>query len=239
MSKLEPVLESHHEIKNTLNSLSENLGGYVDELWGALEAREDVLEEYKKQKEDEEVQRLVSSLEDRLKGKEEECVEQSALLDTSTRDLEGSRKMVQELEAVIHELEKNLANSQDTAVHLQQLREEHERVESELETKATRVKDLQSQVLENNAANKAEREKYQKDIETLRKTLDQRMEEVKEAQVQAVETAQHDAFLKMSEIRADLEKQLSKALDERTALQSELEKARKRMRSMESDNQCW
>lgn len=223
-------------MKTRLDSLSENLGGYVDELWGALEAREDVLEEYKRQKEDEEVQRLLSSMEDKFKEKEEQCGEQSVLLGTLTKDLEDSRKTVQELEMMVQELEKNLDTSQNSTMQLEQLREEHTRLQTELAAKAAQVHDLQSQALESHAAAEAERQKHRENAESLRKGLDQRVVEIKAAQVKAVEAAQREAILQMTEVKTELEAQLKGEFDKRKKLQDELDKAMAKIGTMKGDN---
>lgn len=234
LGTLEPVLDSQLETKASLQSMSSGLCEYIDQLWAALQDREDVLEESVGQRQAEN-ERHINMLHQRLQSKEQECTNQSQLLFYSEATVRERQSTIDRLQAEISEMEQNQANSSVQIELMECLREEQAKLKQDSAGKAAQVTELQTQLQESKLAAETEGKKHQMATEELQKLIDQNNSEAQAAQVQAVETAQRDAFLKMNQVKADIEERLSQALEERATLRKELYEAKQRISTVENE----
>lgn len=225
LGRLEPILESQLETKENLNSLCMGLGEYVDELWQALEMREDVLEEYIVQKQEEDAQQM-ASLQEQLQASERDCAQERHLFFNSQVQVRDCQQDITKLRAEIIELEHARADTNIQADRLKQLEGEHAKLKDEAAGKAAQVSELEARLQESKFALEAEVEKHRKDTEELRKLVELRVAEAQAAQVKAVEDAQRDTMLQMNEIKESIETRLQQALEARATLQRELDAAK-------------
>lgn len=233
--KLEPILAAQLQSKNSLNSLCSGVEACMDEIWIELEDRQTMLEEYCI-KQDADREEHVELLNQEIEEVQRDLGQQNEMFLQSEQD-------VREREATIEKLQLDiagLAQAKDQHVakskQLDRLREECARVKDDSTVKASLISELQSKLQESTSKLAMEEQKHQEHSNELRELMEQRVSEAKAAQIQAVEAAQHDAMLRMNEIKADINAQLTQALEQRTALQKEVDGAKQKIITIEADS---
>lgn len=234
LGKLEPLLESQLETKAGLDSLSEGLEEYVNEVWAALEDRQAVLEERVEQRQAENEQKT-DFLRRELETSEQDRVQQDDFIQGLEQTIEDCQSEIEVLCREVAELEQGQADSLVQAEHLEQIQEEHAKLKEEVTAKTARVSELQASLEKSKSALEMKDKDHRKTTEEIRRVLERRLAEAQSSQIQAVEAAQQNAMVRMNEIKIDLEKRFSQVLEERAVLQKELEAAKQQIMATRDD----
>lgn len=234
LGKLEPLLNSQLETKAGLDSLSEGLEAYIDEVWAALEDRQTVLEESVEQRQAE-YQQQMGFLQCELETTQQGRVEQDHFIRELEQTIEDRQSEIEVLCYEVAELEQGQANSLVQSEHLEQIQDEHAKLKEEVTAKAAHVSELQASLEKCKSALEMKGKEHMKTTEELRKALEKRLAEAQSSQVQAVEAAQHNAMLRINETKTELEKRLNQVLEERAVLREELEAAKQQLLETRED----
>lgn len=228
-------MESQHSTHDTLSLLCSGLENFAADAWDAIEERQDTIEDYLAQRQDETMQVRINCLEAEVHDKESECNNHSQLLLASTMAASENKELIDQLRNEIMDLEHAQAESFQQAEQLQSLRNDYTRLQQDAAMKASLTSDLENKLQEVESAVSTNTQRYKREIDDLRRTLQHNIEESEIAQRRAVETAQQEAISRMSQIKADLEERLTHALEERVALQSEITAAKEKMQQIKND----
>lgn len=234
LGKLEPLLESQLDTRSGLDSLSEGLEEYVDEVWAALEDRQAVLEERVEQRQAENEQRT-DFLRRELETSEQDRVQQDQFIHGLEQTIEDRQSEIEVLCREVAELEQGQADSLVQSEYLEQIQEEHAKLKEEVTVKTAHVSDLQASLEKSKSALEMKEKDHRETTEELRRVLEKRLAEAQSSQVQAVEAAQQNAMVRMNEIKIDLERRFSQVLEERAVLQRELEAAKQQLMATKDD----
>lgn len=234
LEKLKPILDSQLETKTDLDHLSAGFEEYVDQLWAALENRQVVLEESIEQRQAESEQKIII-LQSELEMTQQECVKQKQLVDTLEAAISERESEIEGLIDEVAELENSQVDSLAQSELLRRVQDEHAKLSEEATAKAVSISELEAKLEETKLALAAEGKKHQTDTNEFRKLLEQRLAEAQTSQAHAVEAAQRSDMLRMNEMKADIEKRLAQALEERAALQNDLEVAKQQIATLGDD----
>lgn len=237
IDKLNPILDSQVETMVTLQRFSKELEDNMADLWTAIHEREDLLEDlvHEKQRENAE---LVLSLQQDVQAKESELLEQSRLLQDMNEALEQRQGMTEELRNDIAELEENQASYLEQSGHLERLGAECEKLKAEAAEKNAHVEQLRNKLQESKSLMESQTQEHNQKTESLRRLMEEQIARAHTAQVHAVEHAQREALHEMNKTKTDFENRLSHALEQRAALQEELNNAKVQALALEEDSNC-
>lgn len=207
----------------------------MEDIWEELSERQDTLEEYWV-KQNAERKQSVSLLNQEIEHVRKELAQQNQLFLQSEKAVREREATIDTMELEITRLEQAQEQHAAESERLDRLREENARLKDDTAAKASLVSKLRSKLQESTEKLAAEEGKHQEHTAELHSLMEQRMAEAMAAQVLAVEDAQHDAMLKMDEIKADIDARLTQAVAQRAALQKELDEARQNLATIEAES---
>lgn len=237
LGKLNPIMDSHMETKDTLENFSTNLEDKLADLWTAIDEREDLLEELVQQKQHEDAG-LAWMLQGDLQVKESELLEQSEQLRIMQQALEQRQGMIDGLRDEIAELERYQAKNMEQSERLGQLRTQHEKLKEEAMAKTALVVELQTQLQESKSTTSSQIQEHTKKIESLQKLIDEQTAKAKAAQIQAVDNVRRETLQEMNQTKNGIENRLNHALEQRATLQRELDAAKAHVSALEKSANC-
>lgn len=224
-AKLEPILNSQTEVKNNLALLSTDFRDYVDQIWTALENRQNVLEESIEQRQAENEQQILN-LQNELEASQQDCVHQKQLVGKLETAVNQQESEIEELLGEVSELEEAQVDHLVQFDRLKRINEEYETLKEEFTVRASQASETEEELRLSRSLLDVAKKEHQSIEEELRKRLEEQYAAAQVAQADAVDAARRDASLRISEATAENEKRLGKAEEERQVLQADVEAAR-------------
>lgn len=215
---LEAIINSQSNGRESVERLSTDLKGRVDEMWQKLETREDALTQQLSEKRGENA--LVTRV------MEEREVEFQALEAQLEEANEGSRVQedrIRQLTARVTELETAPPVDSEEMLRLKSLEDENSNIKCELAVKGALIADLQSQLRDKDKEGMAEAKKLNDDISKLSQLMQDQQLAGRAATGQAVENARHRLRLEMEGMHQETRNSLRLAEKQRLNLQVQLQ----------------
>lgn len=207
----------------------------MNDVWEELNERQSILEDcYMKQEADR--QERVIYLQQEVKKLERDLAQQNKLYLRSEQALRGRDSTINKLEFDIASLTQAKEQHLTESKRLDQLRQEYSTLKDDSASKASLVSELQNKLQESAKKLITEQQKHEGHSNELQRLMEQRVAEARVAHVQAVESAQQDAMLRMNEIKADTDARLAHAVEQRTALQNELNESKQKMKTIQAES---
>ncbi|PSR97434.1 hypothetical protein BD289DRAFT_480112 [Coniella lustricola] len=235
LNKLQPLSDSQHSTHEILSLLLSSLENFASDIWDVIEELQDTIEEYWSQRQDKTLQEQIDSLTTRIRDKETECNSCSQLLLASNETAREQRNLIDQLRNEIMDLEHAQAESFQQSEQLQLLRNDCEKWRQDAAMKANLVSDLEHKLQEAESAMLRNSSTREGEIEDLRKHLLRKVEKSRVARRQAVEATRQGAIIRMGKVKAEFDKRLAQALEERLALQSAVAAAKQKMQNIETE----
>lgn len=232
-----PIVDSQTETKNALQTFTTDLEDKLSDLWTAINEREDLLEDLVRERQHKNSE-LAVILQHEVQMKEQELLQQSQHLQEMEETLEYRQNMIDKLRGEIAELELGQANSMEQSNRLEELREKHRKLEEDAAAKAALVVELRTEIQEGQSSIACQVQEHNEKFESFRKQMDEQIARAQTTQAQAVEDAQRKALEDVNKTKADFERRLGHAIEQRATLQKELDAAKVRLLALEKLSNC-
>lgn len=187
-------------------------------------------------KQEHEREKRVQLLQEEVEGLGKDLDQQNQLVFRCHQELRQRQESIDKLHLDMSNLEQENERHLAASEQIERLRKEYEKTKGESTSKASLISELQSKLQEATVQLAKEKQKHQEENNRFQGLMQEQVAEARAAHVQAVEAAQQDAMLKMNEVKANIDQRLTQALNERTALQQQLDEAKKNMLSVEADS---
>lgn len=232
--KLEPIIAAQVGTKNNLDALVSGIEACMHDVWEELDERQTMIEDLYFKQEDGREQR-VKALQEEVNGLEVDLAEQDRLYVRSEQELRRREATIDRLQldmaSMALDKEQYLADSQQ----LERLLKEHAELKDDSDNKASLLSELQNKLQETTEKLVSEEQRHQKHYDELQRRMEQQVAEAEATQALAVEAAQQETMLKMNEMKANNDMQLTQAKDQCTALKKGLDEAKERMTAIEAE----
>lgn len=233
--KLEPVIAEQLRTKTNLDNFCSKIDAFMDDIFEDLDERQTMLERlYIKQEQERE--KRIQLLQEEVGGLGNDLDRQNQLVFRSHQELRQRQASIDKLHIDMANLEQENERHLADSEQIERLRKEYEELKGESTTKASLISELQSELQEATVQLVTEKQKHRDENDRFQGLMQRQVAESRAAHVQAVEAAQQDAMLKMNEVKANIDERLTQALNERTALQQQLDEAKKNMLSIEAES---
>lgn len=214
----------------------------MNDIWDDLDERQTAIEDdyilYEEAylRQEHEHEQRVRLLHEEVRVLENDLAKQNQLVLRSQQELQQRQASIDKLHSDIENLAQDKEKHLDDSEQLERLRNEFEDLKNESTTKASMVAELQTELQHAVVQLATEKQKHNEDNDNFQRLMEQQVTKAGAAHIQAVKVAQQDIMLKMNEAKANINEQLTQALDQRSALQHQLDEAKQKMSLIEAES---